>query len=118
MLSLLEDPRSREPVDGAMASGLSTNQFRLLVQGFVEDDKDHPLDPAYRASADVIAALVKTRVAKDYNILGLGSVAPCVIAVQIGEPVHRPPDDEVSAVAYFLVPVTLILAENLETPFA
>lgn len=119
MLSVLEDPRAREPVGDGLRGGLSNNPFRLLIQGFVEDDKDHPLDPAYRAAADVIAALAKAQDdAKDYNFLGLGNHAPCVVDILIGEPVHRPPDDEVSAVAYFLVPVTLILAENIKTPFA
>ena len=53
-----------------------------------------------------------------YNILGLGGTSPCVMALSIGQPIHRPPDDDVSAVTYFLVPVTLTIAENLETPFA
>ncbi|RWI96437.1 MAG: hypothetical protein EOR22_06670 [Mesorhizobium sp.] len=118
MLALLEDPRSREPIDGAVMSGYAKNEYRLLIQGFVQDDQTHPLDPAYRASADVITSLVKAKQVRDYNLLDLGSVAPCVIALSIGEPVHRPPDDDVSTVAYFLVPVTLTLAENLETPFA
>ncbi|MER9524087.1 hypothetical protein NKI96_10925 [Mesorhizobium sp. M0292] len=118
MLSVLEDPRSREPIDAAAMSGNAMNEYRLLIQGFVQNDQDNPLDPAYRASADVITALVKAKQVKDFKILGLGNVAPCVIGLAIGEPVHRPPDDDVSAVAYFLVPVTLTLAENLETPFA
>ncbi|RWF33715.1 MULTISPECIES: hypothetical protein [unclassified Mesorhizobium] len=118
MLSVLEDPRAREPVGGGLKGGFSSNEFRLLIQGFVQDDKDHPLDPAYLASADVISALVKAKLVNNFNFLGLGNVAPCVIEILIGEPVHRPPDDEISAVAYFLVPVTLILAENFETPFA
>ncbi|PBB41803.1 hypothetical protein CK222_21865 [Mesorhizobium sp. WSM3866] len=118
MLSVLEDPRSREPGASNITSGNAVNEFRLLIQGFVQDDKDNPLDPAYYASADVITALVKAKKVRDYNFLDLGNVAPCVIGLSIGEPVHRPPDDDVSAVAYFLVPVTLTLAENLETPFA
>lgn len=117
MLSVLEDPRSREPNAMNLAPGNAVNEYRLLIQGFVQDDKDNPLDPAYYASADVITALVKAKKVQDYNFLGLGPVAPCVMSLSIGEPIHRPPDDEVSAVAYFLVPVTLTLAENLETPF-
>ncbi|QPC91447.1 hypothetical protein [Mesorhizobium sp. INR15] len=117
MLSVLEDPRSRDP-NNASGSVLAGNQWRLLIQGFVPDDKMHPLDPAYIASAEVVSALAKAKKVKDYNFLGLGNVGPCVTGISIGEPVHRPPDDEVSAVAYFLVPVTLTLAENLETPFA
>lgn len=117
MLAVLEDPRALEQNNGPANSTASAGQFRILIQGFVTDDKTHPLDPAYRLSAEVVEALVKAKKER-FNMLGLGSVAPCVMGITIGQPVHRPPDDEVSAVSYFLVPVTLTLAENLETPFA
>lgn len=117
MLSVLEDPRAPEAVNGTGATGVAMNDFKLFIQGFVADDKDNPLDPAYQLSAEVIAALVGAK-KQTGNILGLGKTAPCVMGLSIGQPVHRPPDDDVSAVAYFLVPLTLKLVENLETPFA
>lgn len=115
MLSVLEDPRGFDPNNAANAP-LAINQFRIFVQGFVQDDKVHPLDPAYFCSAQVIQALA--RVKKQFNILGLGNVQPCITSMSIGQPIHRPPDNDVSAVAYCLIPVVLTLAENLETPFA
>ncbi|UVK46820.1 hypothetical protein BPNPMPFG_002530 [Mesorhizobium sp. AR07] len=116
-LAVLEDPRVKDGHNGTGNSPAAVNELRILVQGFVTDDKDHPLDPAYQLSAEVITALVKAK--KDtHNIFGFGYQAPCVMNLSIGQPVHRPPDDEVSAVAYFLVGVTFTLAENLETPFA
>lgn len=117
MLAVLEDPKTSDTTNGSAGSPVAVNQFSIYVMGFVQDDKDHPLDPAYRLSADVITALVRAK-ADSRNILGLGNRAPCVTKLTIGQPIHRPPDDEVSAVAYFLLPVTLMLAENLETPFA
>jgi len=36
----------------------------------------------------------------------------------IGQPIHRPGRDEISSVAYCLVPVTLTLAEILDQPHA
>ncbi|OQM75596.1 hypothetical protein [Manganibacter manganicus] len=116
MISVLEDPRAIDPNNGSGTSPAAANEFRILVQGFVEDDKMHPLDPAYKLSAEVIKALVASKKER-YNVLGLGPKAPCVMSLSIGQPVHRPPDDEVSAVSYFLFGVTLTLAENLETPF-
>lgn len=116
MISVLENPRMDDVGNGSVSSADAMNQFGLLIQGFVKDDKTHPLDPAYVLSAEVCAALAKAK--KRFNILGLGGTEPCIIAMSIGQPIHRPPDDDVSAVAYFLVPVTLTLAENLETPFA
>lgn len=117
MVVLLEDPRPPEATNGTSTSPMAVNQFRVLIQGFVEDDRDHPLDPAYRLSAEVVKALVEAK-SNRFDILGLGKVAPCVLTLSVGQPVHRPPDDEVSSVAFFLIPVTLGLAENLETPFA
>ncbi|MER9680863.1 hypothetical protein NKJ23_16225 [Mesorhizobium sp. M0184] len=117
MLAVLEDPRPADALNGTSNSVAAVNQFRILIQGFVKDDKTHPLDPAYNLSAEVIKALVDGKKER-FNLLGLGGTGPCVMGLSIGQPVHRPPDDDVSAVAYFLVPVTLTLAENLETPFA
>lgn len=117
MVSILEDPASREANNDPINSGTGANQFRILLQGFVQDDKENPLDPAYVLSAEVIQAIVRSK--KDrYNILGFGHRQPCVTALSIGQPVHRPPDDDVSSVAFFLIPLTLTLAENLESPFA
>lgn len=117
MVAVLEDPRTLEANNGSANSQAAVNEFKILIQGFVTDDKLHPLDPAYRLSAEVITALVAGKKER-FDILGTGSRAPCVTSLQIGQPVHRPPDDEVSAVSYFLIGVTLTLAENLDTPFA
>ncbi len=117
MVALLEDPRQDAPTGGNSNSQVSASSFRLLVQGFVPDDPAHPLDPAYQLSAEVIRAIVGAK--KDrFNLLGLGSKMPCVTDIQIGQPIHRPADDEVSAVAFFLIPIRLTLVENLEAPFA
>lgn len=119
MLSVLEDPRAPEPFNGSTTSAKSQNTFRVLIQGFVKDDKQHPLDPAYALSAEVIQALVAAKQSST-GILGLNKAmrAPCVMGMSIGQPVHRPGRDEVSDHAYFLVGVTLMLAEDLEKPFA
>jgi hypothetical protein len=118
MLSILEDPRSPEGLNGSTTSGKSQNPFRVLIQGFTKDDKKNPLDPAYMLSADTIKALVSAKQAST-GILGLNQPlrAPCVMGMSIGQPVHRPGNDEISEHAYFLVGVTLILAEELERPF-
>lgn len=117
MLSVLEDPQAFDPSAVDTQGGKSGNRFRILIQGFVEDDKDHPLDPTYHLSAQVIEALVKSKKNK-FDILGMGDRTPCILSLTVGQPVHRPPDDEVSNVAFFLIGVTLTLAENLETPYS
>lgn len=117
MLSVLENPNSLEPNNGIHGSTQAANQFRIIIQGFVPDDAENPLDPAYVLSAEVITALVKQKRDR-FNILGLGKGTPSVINMSIGQPVHRPADDEISNVTYFAVGITLALAEDLETPFA
>lgn len=111
-LAVLEDPRAIDANNAKDETPVSIVKLRLLIQGFVEDDKTHPLDPAYQLSADTISALVKAK--KDrFNILGLG---PKITAISFGQPIHRPGADEVSSNAYFIVGVTLTMVENLECP--
>ena len=121
MLSILEDPRAEAPFNGPVGSSKAQNSFKLLIQGFTQDDKDHPLDPAYALSAEVIKAIIAAA-QSNTGILGLNQQkrAPCVTGLSIGQPVHRPGgrDDEISEHAYFLVGVTLQLAEDLTNPFA
>lgn len=111
MLAILEDIRAIDP-NNASDVPAAANTFRILVQGFVLDDKAHPLDPAYQLSADAISALVQAK-ADRFNILGLGGR---VMSLSIGQPVHRPGDDDVSPYAYFIFGVNMTVAENLEAP--
>lgn len=111
-LAVLEDPRAIDANNAKDETPVAANKMRLLIQGFVEDDKDHPLDPAYHLSADAISALVKGK-SDRFNILDMGGK---VSALSIGQPVHRPGADEVSTNAYFIFGVTLTLIENLECP--
>lgn len=116
MLAVLEDPRS-EPSDNGSDGRGAANIFKVIIQGFVPDDPFHPLDAAYQLSADVTEALVKGKALGQHRtILGLGRYAPCVSAMTIGQPVHRPGNDGVSERAYMLIGVRFALIENLERP--
>lgn len=119
MLSILEDPRAEPPVNGPVGSPKAQNIFKVLIQGFVQDDKDHPLDPAYALSAEVIKAIVDAA-QSSIGLLGMNQQkrAPCVSGMSIGQPVHRPGRDEVSDHAYCLVGLTFLLSEDLSKPFA
>lgn len=122
MVSVLEDFRPQEQTDGGRdsRSSVQTGDWKLLIQGFVEDDPDHPLDNAYRLGADVVKALVKGKTDSAYknNILGLGGSMPCVTGLKIGQTIARPKDGDVSDVAFFFLTITLTLVEDLENPFA
>ena len=116
MASILEDPRAMDANNANEDETPSAGEYRLLIQGFVDDDRENPTDPAHFLAADIITALVKTKNDK-YNILGLGGKMPCVYKLSIGQPVVRPPDDEISIVAFCYITLTLILVEDLEKPY-
>lgn len=118
LLAVLEDPRS-EPSDNGSDGRGAANIFRVQIQGFVQEDNFHPLDAAYMLSGDVMKALAQAKKISRENpsILGLGRYAPCVSAMTIGQPVHRPGNDAVSERAYMVVGVTFALIENLERPY-
>jgi hypothetical protein len=112
-VAVLEDPRIPEQSDSPAATGVGVGSMRLLIQGFVADDKDNPLDPAYRLSAECMKVISAAN--KRGNILGMGNR---MMSLQFDQPVHRPPDGVVSEVAYFIFSVNLRFSENLQDPFA
>ena len=115
MISILEAPI---PIEWGMKSGditLGTGNWELLVQGFVDDDKQHPTDPAHRLMADVKARLVKEKKReRAFNILGMDRK---VVDMNIGQGAVRPPDMP-SSKAFFWLTVTLKLSEDLEDPYS
>lgn len=115
MISIIEDPRNLEQDMAPGGSPVSSGDWCLLIQGFVDDEPTHPTDPAYFLLADVKRALAKARGDKR-NILDLGGKKPCVEDISLGGGVVRPPD-EISAKTYFWLPVTLTLVEDHENPF-
>lgn len=124
MVSILEVPINPEqlpvpPEDSTAHVG----DWDLLIQGFVKDDKKNPTRPAYLLSAEVVRRLVleKKRPAVEKQTKGkvitplLGEKG--VLNMTIGRPVCRPPD-ELSAKAYFWLPLRLRTSENLEDPYS
>lgn len=119
MVAILEDPRGQDtPPQPQHTSGAAVGTMRLLIQGFVQDDKDHPLDPAYIASSQIVKALALQKAPKPTfsgpDILGFNGR---VQSMTIEQPVHRPADNEISEKAYFVLGVTLSLVEKLDDPF-
>jgi len=115
MIAIIEPPI---PIDQLHDTGESANRkgdWDLLIQGFAKDDQYNPTDPAYYLMADVQKALAseKIRGTKNFDILGMGKK---VISLRIGTAVVRPPEEQ-SAKAYFYMPITLEIAEELDKPF-
>jgi len=116
-VSILEDFRSQDTLQASSGHTAAAGKWKILIQGFVKDDLDHPTDPAYELCAEVIVALVRAKKDRS-NLLGLGNRMPCVTALEIGQPVVRPADGQISDAAFFYLPVTLTVVEDLENPFA
>lgn len=120
MVSILEPPIPLEAILGRSTNPGSAGDWELLIQGFVDDDPQHPSDPAHRLMADVKAELVKEkRRDRGKDILGLGNNRGrpnSVVEMMIGQGAVRP-GDEVSAKTFFWLTLTLKLVENLEDPF-
>lgn len=119
LLSILEVPVPPDQIQAPPGSGTTTGDWDLIVQGFIEDDSENPTDPAHFLMADVKKALAVERKRRtgphnmDMNILGMeGRVED----LSLGAGTVRPPD-EISAVAYFWLPVTLKIVEDNENPY-
>lgn len=117
MVSILEEPIAEE-TDLAPSGGADRSAYRLMVQGFVDDDPINPTDPAHWLLADVKKRLIalKNTGREGGGIFHFGAKAPMVDAVDFDGGVVRPPDGEVSAKAYFWCRVTLELVEDHENP--
>lgn len=114
MICILETPLQPEQFGTPPDNPARHGQWDLTIQGFVDDDFENPTDPAHYLVADVIRRLaVEKRRNIDFKLFDMGDV---VTDIRIGVPVVRPPD-ELSAKAYFWLPVTLTIAEDLDKPY-
>lgn len=120
MLSILEEAIAPESNLGPVTSQAASGTYNLMIQGFVDDDKANPTDPAHLLLADVKKKLAQLRAEarSDQGVLGFGRKAPVVDQLAFDGGVVRPPDGEVSARAYFWLRLTLTLIEDHENPFA
>ena len=118
MLSILEVPIPLDQTPPPTDSEFSSGGWEIMIQGFVTDDPENPTDPAHFFMADVKKRLaIEKRKALAMNaaqgIFGLGNF---VTGLRIGAGVVRPPD-EISAVSYFWLTITLDMVEDLADPY-
>lgn len=118
LLSILEVPIPLDQTPPPTDSEFSSGGWEIMVQGFVTDDPQNPTDPAHFFMADVKKrlAIEKRRalaMSHEEGIFGLGNF---VTGLRIGSGVVRPPD-EISAVAYFWLTITLDMVEDLSDPY-
>lgn len=117
MIAIIEPPVPVDQFRSPIGEDGSSGEWDILIQGFVNDDKKNPTDPAHYLAAQVRMVLADHRAARrpDNGMLGTGSRANMVTDIFIGSPVVRP-SDEISAKAYFWLPVTMSVVEDLSDP--
>lgn len=126
-VSILEAPRPDEsPQPYGHERVRRLEDWVLLVQGWVEDDKANPTDPAYELKASVELRLSEIIALDDggrpthpavYR-LGNGTSGKSLIAgATIGPGVVSPPRQNISAKAFFYLPLVLRGAFNPAAPF-
>lgn len=115
MLSILQSPRNEAPIPAPGQGGAQPGGLDLLLQGFVADDFEHPTDPAELLLADVKLALgrLKEKVAQAPRMHWQG-----IEGLVIDEGICRPPDEEISAVAFFWLSVRVQYTDNVKDPYA
>ena len=121
LVSVIEAPLPDEPVSTPPGATVWSGNWRFMIQGWVDDDKEHPTDPAHWLLADVKRALANERKLNSIrpghgnNLLGAGGKVQDII---IGECVVRPAEEHVNELANFLLSVSLVIAENMLDPYA
>jgi hypothetical protein len=115
MVSILEPPLPPDQQLSPASSRSITGRWEQIVQGFVQDDKNNPTDPAQRLVADVLQRLAVEKAKEGGKPYCLGFRR--IKSIIIGPPVVRPPDDLISSKAYFWVSISIDMVEDLLHPY-
>jgi hypothetical protein len=115
MISILEAVLPGEQSPGAPENPNRHGPWDLMIQGFVDDDFNNPTDPAQFLLADTVRRLAQEK-KKSYRQGGVFGFPNTILRLDIGVGVVRPPD-EISAKAYFWLPISLEMAEDLTNPY-
>lgn len=99
---------------------VQSDNWILLLQGWADDDKANPTDPAYELMADVKKALAKINDPGDptRNTPAHANYLLGGLVMKIGmEPGTVRPPDQNSAKAYFWIRIVLKFIESVSDPF-
>lgn len=105
-----------------VGNSLSNENWVLLLQGWVPDDKKNPTDPAYELMADVRKALSQVNEGGPVHHLAAPTnpwwrLGGLVSGMTMEPGVARPPSEQTSSLAYFWMRVTLKFVEDASNPF-
>lgn len=121
-LSVMEAPRQIDPNGGGSGGLVQDESWTLLIQGFAVEDRVHPSDPAYTLLAWLQKRL--SMITEENPDGQRGGLYPNVwkLGHKTGEiryqiPIVRPGQDDVSASAYFYMPISVGIVTDLTKPF-
>lgn len=122
-IGLIEAPVPDErPRAAGHERAYRAEDWTILVQGWVEDVSVHPTDPAYDLKAYVEQRLGEIMAIDEKKGTPLFPSAyrlgGRINRLTIGPGVVRPPQEKVSAKAFFYIPVVLNIAVAPTAPFA
>lgn len=118
-LSILESPKPDVGQFAGIQGRVFNEDWLLLVQGWVADDKDNPTDPAYALAAAVhqrLYGLIETKASgmpANHDDYMLGRRASTLL---IGPYVVRPPENQVSSKAFFFLPLRVGIQTDVSAP--
>lgn len=119
-LSILEIPRPEVGDFAGMENLTHKEDWTLLVQGWIQDDKINPTDAAYGLGSTVqqrlsdLVAMKKNGGPVNPEIYRLGGLINCLYIAPF---TVRPPQAQVSSTAYFFLPLRVGVVTDVSQPF-
>lgn len=120
-ISILESPRPDIGVYTGVGRETRKEDWLLLIQGWVDDDAVNPTDPAYYLAAAVEHRLAQVVEKKPGNgkpaypeIYRFGEL---ITDMELSPSMCLPPQEQLSARAFFYLPVRVGLALNVGQPY-
>lgn len=115
LIAILESPDEPEQQSRPRGSTERKSKWAIFVQGWADDDKSNPTDPAHYLMADVKKRLShEIRSLREHNALGMGKR---IDMIEFSPGVVRPPD-AMSNKAYFWLKLSITLVEDDFEPYA
>lgn len=118
-LSIIEAPKPAYGVAAGEDKVKRTEPWLLFVQGFVNDDKLNPTDPAYQLMAAVEKCLgeVTSMINGDEEFPDRYHLGGLIGGMVYGPGLCHPPQADVSSKAFFFLPVEIALTYDVRKPY-
>jgi hypothetical protein len=117
LVSILENFKPSDVTHAGYNKQGAKIEWRLIIQGWVQDDVDNPTDPAYKLLAVVenkLSEIIKTNNAQGFPSNSEKYMLDGLIHdIIIGDGICRPPEPQVSAKAFFFLPITIVLTREI-----